>query len=147
MLLICRFRVWTLCNTVEPRRRKPKGGKLEVELMRPALSFPFCFLSLCAWLKSPLGEPHSCCQATRLPGSRALMNSHSAMEVALPTHRTQGRTGGQTRMHVCKHACMCANTRQSVARVLPGQTGHTCTQGSHVWVFFGSSSHSNSIQW
>lgn len=86
-----------------------KGGKLEVGLVRPALSFSFLFLSLCAWVKSTLGEPDSCCQATRLPGSRALMNSHRVMEVALPTRRrTRGRTGTQDKhMHVCKHMPAC----------------------------------------
>lgn len=100
-----------------------------MELMRPALCFSFCFLSLRAWLKSPLGEPHSCCQATRLPGSRALMNSHRVMEVALPTRRTRGRTGGQ-------HTCVCANIMPECGMcVQPEQTGHKCTQRSHVWVF------------
>lgn len=104
-----------ILSFVKPCRRKLEGGKLEVKLVCPALSFSFCFLSLCAWLKSPLGEPHSCCQATRLPGSRVLMNSHSVMEVALPTHWTQGQTGGQTHACVQTHARMwhvCSWSRQ-----------------------------------
>ena len=99
-------------------RRNPKGEGLELEIMHPIL-LSFCFLSLCAWLKSPLGEPYSCCQATRLPGSKALMNSHSVMEVALPTHRTKGRTGGQTCVCVCVCVCACVG--------LQPERGHKCT--------------------
>lgn len=90
------------------RRTNRKVKELEVEPECPALSFSFCFLSLRAWFKSPLGEPHSRCQATRLPGSRALMNSHSVMEVALLTRCTQGQTGGQTHACVQTLCGMCA---------------------------------------
>lgn len=91
--------------------------------------FSLCFLSLCAWLKSPLGEPCSCCQATRLPGSRALMNSHTGLEVA-PANTLNTGTDRRTNTR------MCANTCQSVACTQPEQTGHKCTQWSCVWDSF-----------
>lgn len=58
-------------------------------------SIPFCFLSLGAWLKSPLDEPDLCCQATRLPGSGTLMNSDSVSETG-----ASARGDGQEDEHV-----------------------------------------------
>lgn len=81
------------------------------------LLFPSVFFSpFASGLKSPLGEPQLCCQATRLSESRALMNRLSVMAVALPTHLTQTQTGGrtyarvQTVWHVCSLSCQDANT-------------------------------------
>lgn len=69
---------------------------------------PFCFPSPRTRLKSPLGEPCSCCQATRLPGSGDLINGDSVMQVAIATCRTAGWTGNK-HMHVCK--CMWVRAR------------------------------------
>lgn len=76
------------------KQKKNRGGAYTFS------SFPCFFFSICVCLKSPLGEPHLCCQATRLSGSRALMNRLSVIAVALPTHLTQTQTGGRTYAHV-----------------------------------------------
>lgn len=102
-----------LCLRAPPRQR---GERCDAPVGVGDLPFllPFCFPSPRTRLKSPLGEPRSCCQATRLPGSEDVINGDSVMQVAVPTCRTAGRTGDK-HMRVCK--C-------TWARAQRGQTGH-----------------------
>lgn len=94
------------------RRTSRKVKELEVEPECPALSFSFCFLSLRAWFKSPLGEPHSRCQATRLPGSRQGFDEQSQCNGGSPANTLYTGTDRWT------NTCMCANT-----------VWHVCSQG------------------
>lgn len=102
-----------LCLRAPPRQR---GERCDAPVGVSDLPFllTFCFPSPRTRLKSPLGEPRSRCQATRLPGSEDLINGDSVMQVAEPTRRTAGRTSDK-HMRVCK--C-------TWARAQRGRTGH-----------------------
>lgn len=69
---------------------------------------PFCFPSPRTRLKSPLAEPRSCCQATRLPASRDLINSDSVMQVAIANVADCRMDGQQTHACVQMHVLACA---------------------------------------
>lgn len=82
------------CATQSKLTQKESG-----ELDTAPFSFPFSSLSLGAWLKSPLDELDLCCQATRLPGSRTLINSDSVSETGASTH---GDGQEDEYVHLCK---------------------------------------------